>query len=80
MQDVDVAETLPNRQHGTLILRNLETLEGRAQHELLHWLNEAGAATRVVSLTPADLYPLVELGTFLDALYYRLNVFRVGPI
>src|SRR5262245_42212897 len=59
------------------VLRDIELMDSTEQRELLEWLNDAGENTRVISLTSAGLYPLVEHGAFLDALYYRLNVLRV---
>jgi hypothetical protein len=64
----------------SLILRDLETLDGNAQRELLQWLDGAGRHTRVVSLTSPHLYSLVTTGRFLDTLYYRLNTVRLEPV
>jgi DNA-binding NtrC family response regulator len=65
---------------GTLILRDIEKLDQQAQHELLRWLDGVGSDTRVISLTSARLYPLVQAGKFLDTLYYRLNIVRLAPV
>ncbi|MCM3880113.1 MAG: hypothetical protein ND807_08400 [Vicinamibacterales bacterium] len=64
----------------SLIVRDLETLDAKAQHELLLWLDGAGRNTRVVSLTSPHLYSLVTAGRFLDTLYYRLNTVRLEPV
>ena len=68
-----------NPPQGTLILRELESLDGQAQHQLLQWLDGPGTGTRVISLTSDSLFPLVREGSFLEALYYRLNVVRLEP-
>ena len=44
------------------------------QHGLCDWLAVTGGRTRVVSTTCQPLFPLLEAGTFAEALYYRLNV------
>lgn len=69
--------SFPKPAQGTLILRELESLDRQVQHQLLRWLDGAGAGTRVISLTSESLFPLVEEGAFLEALYYRLNVVRL---
>jgi transcriptional regulator of acetoin/glycerol metabolism len=72
--------SLPAVPQGTLILREPEALDRQAQDRLLQWLDGPGADTQVISLTSASLYPRVEQGTFLDTLYYRLNVMHLGPM
>jgi Sigma-54 interaction domain len=72
--------SFPNPPQGTLILRKLETLDWQAQHQLLRWLDGPGTGTRVISVTSESLYPRVEQGSFLEALYYRLNVVRLEPL
>ena len=64
----DVA-SLPRE--GTLILRNIESLNGRRQRELFTSM-EASAA-RLVTICEDHLYTRVADGSFLPALYYRLN-------
>jgi hypothetical protein len=77
---LDASMALPNAPQGTLILRDLETLDSRAQENLLRWLDGVGAGTRIISLSSVPLYPRVEQQAFLDTLYYRLNIlyFEVG--
>ena len=41
---------------------------------MFDWLDRDAHATRVLTTTPHALFPLVEKGTFLEALYYRLNM------
>jgi hypothetical protein len=71
--------TLPAPNHGTLILRDVETLEADQQQLLLRWLDESRA--QVISVTSESLFSPVECGALLDALYYRLNalLLEVGP-
>jgi hypothetical protein len=62
---------------GTLILGNVETLSAQEQRNLLFWLDDAGAAVQVVSVSSTPLFRRVVEGGFLDALYYRLNVLYI---
>lgn len=58
----------------TLILQDVDLLTAADQQHLLEWLESAVGRTQVVSTTSAQLLPRVENGTFLESLYYRLNV------
>jgi sigma-54-interacting transcriptional regulator len=58
---------------GTMILHNVGALTLEEQRRLMVWLQEIAGGTRLVSTTSAPLLPLVEVGAFLDTLYYRLN-------
>ena len=70
----DALRRLPTSS-GTLILDRVETLDLQQQEALLWWLGELSHTTiQVVALTSAALYSHVQAGTFLNALYYRLNV------
>jgi transcriptional regulator of acetoin/glycerol metabolism len=60
-------------QTGTLLLHNVGALSLLDQRYLIEWLERAAGRTQVVSTTPAALLPLVQAGTFLAKLYYRLN-------
>jgi len=68
---------LPSEPHGALVLRDVSRMDPDQQHQLLDWLEVAGRRVQVISSTSEPLFPLVERGTFPDALYYRLNVVRV---
>jgi hypothetical protein len=57
----------------TLILHQASALGRDDQQSLLAWLSDAGRRVQVISLDSGDLYPLVQNGAFLQALYYRLN-------
>lgn len=60
---------------GALILRNVDALDREQQLRLLGWLDDPrNGRTQVISITAAPLYAAVRTGTFLDCLYYRLNV------
>jgi hypothetical protein len=56
----------------TLVVREVECLDGRQQSRLLSWLDEAHGA-QVISTSATAVYPRVERDRFSDALYYRLN-------
>ena len=66
--------SLPRQPAGTLILQGAHTLTASAQQQVFDWLDRDAHATRVLTTTPQALFPLVEGGTFLEALYYRLNM------
>lgn len=59
---------------GTLILREVDTLNTDEQRSLLHWLDNAGAQIQLISAASSPLFPLVLEGRFLHGLYYRLNI------
>ena len=60
---------------GTLVLRDVDTLDGDQQQRLVRWLDEPrNDQPQVISITATPLYLLVQAGMFLDKLYYRLNV------
>jgi len=60
---------------GTLILRDVDGLDGDQQQRLVLWLDEPqNGHTQVISITATPLYLLVQAGIFSDRLYYRLNV------
>ncbi len=66
---------------GTLVLRDVDGLDREQQQRLLRWLDEPqNDHTQVISLTARRLYELVQAGTFLEQLYYRLNVIQFEVI
>jgi sigma-54-interacting transcriptional regulator len=65
--------SLPRECGGTLILEEGDRLSERDQTDLLGWLNDHGRSVRVLTTASRPLFPLVEAGSFLDSLYYRLN-------
>jgi hypothetical protein len=58
---------------GTIVLRDVSALALEDQHRLLAWSDQAAGRMRLVSTTRAPLFPQVEAGAFIAALYYRLN-------
>ena len=63
---------------GTLVVRNLAALAGEQQRQLLDWVDSRQRKVQVISTTGQhEVWPLVERGTFLTPLYYRLGVVRV---
>jgi Sigma-54 interaction domain len=65
--------SLPLESGGTLILEEGDRLGERDQTVLLDWLNGPGRSVRVLTTSSQPLFPLVEAGSFLESLYYRLN-------
>jgi hypothetical protein len=57
----------------TMILQDVGALTHADQHRLLDWLDRARGRTQVVSTTAAPLLPRVQVGAFIERLYYRLN-------
>jgi hypothetical protein len=57
---------------GTVILRNVESLDAREQQVLSTWMESSAA--RVVTICEAPLYAPVTDGRFSSDLYYRLNI------
>jgi transcriptional regulator of acetoin/glycerol metabolism len=65
--------SLPVESCGTLILQEGDRLGESDQADLLRWLSDSGRSVQVLTTSPRPLLPLVEAGSFLDSLYYRLN-------
>jgi hypothetical protein len=63
---------------GSLILREVGTLDLTQQLQLFRWLERfhGQAPVQMVSTTSTPLYPFVESGAFHDGLFYRLNTVR----
>ncbi len=68
---------LPQPHTGTLVLLEVAGLDAKQQRQLVGWLNHLEEPLRVVSTTSAPLFSLVQAGTFLADLYYRLNCVRI---
>jgi hypothetical protein len=62
---------------GTLMLYEVGALRADEQTRMLEWMGHSPGRWRVVSTNTAPLFPLVTLGRFDDALFYRLNVLYV---
>ena len=69
---------LPEDPRGTLFLVDVGALMLGQQMKLYDWLEGPGRECQVVSIAREPLYPLVEDGRFMEALYYRLNVVKLG--
>ena len=61
-------------QTGTLILREVGALPPIDQRRLLKWLELSVGRVQVVSTSSSRLMARVDVGAFLETLYYRLNV------
>lgn len=61
---------------GTVVVPDADALDADQQRRLLEWVDTLGDV-RILSLASKPIYPLVQCGAFLDALYYRLNVLYV---
>jgi hypothetical protein len=61
-------------QAGTFILDDITALGFDDQIRLLDWLGASDGRVQVVSVASRSVAPLIETGTFLSMLYYRLNV------
>ena len=59
---------------GTLILQDVGAMTPDDQRRLCDWLEVTAGRTRVVTTTRQPLFPLPEASTFVETLYYRLNV------
>src|SRR5262249_2294218 len=68
--------SVPAEKRGTLPVQQACELTPDEQRMLLLWIEE-NRATQVVTVASRPLYPGVTAGTFLDGLYYRLNVLVV---
>jgi hypothetical protein len=64
--------SLPLR--GSVIVPSIGDLTQQAQEALFNWLGDQGRETQLVSLSEMQLFPLVRVGKFLEALYYRINI------
>ena len=63
---------LPSINGGTLVVSGFDGTALDEQRAFLDWL-DAHHAVRVITLTEVPLYDLVQSGSMLESLYYRLN-------
>ena len=63
----------PPHATGTLVTWEADSLDQLQQALLLAWMDRNAADVQVISVAPCPVFPLVSEGTFLPALYYRLN-------
>jgi Sigma-54 interaction domain len=59
---------------GTLMLTDVGAMGLHDQIQLLEWLARAMGRAQVISTTETPLLPRVRAGSFIDTLYYRLNM------
>jgi len=64
---------VPVESYATLVIHRIDTADADQQRQLCEWFDTRPRHVQVVSTTVAPLYPFVQNGTFLEALYYRLN-------
>jgi hypothetical protein len=67
-------QDLPATSFRTLVVRDVEALDSAQQENLVALICRLAADIQIVSTSRAPLFPLVERGTFLDRLYYQLNI------
>jgi transcriptional regulator of aromatic amino acid metabolism len=56
-----------------VVIDDVAALSPDDQHALLHWLDRHRDAM-VLSFAANPVFPLVTNGTFLEGLFYRLNI------
>lgn len=66
----------PSTLIGTMIFQDVGAMSVGDQRRLMEWLTHAGR-TQVICTTPSPLLRQVEAETFIEALYYRLNIISV---
>ena len=64
----------PAEQAGTFVLQELGAMTHDDQRHLHDWLQVTSGRTRVISTARQPMLPLLQAGTFIDTLYYRLNI------
>jgi hypothetical protein len=64
---------IPDGSYATLLIRRVDTADAEQQRQLCKWFETRQQRIQVISTTQAPLFPLVQAGTFLETLYYRLN-------
>ena len=67
------SRALPNGSYATLIIAGVDVADAEQQLRLCEWFDKRPRQVQVVSIAESSLYPLIQEGTFLEALYYRLN-------
>ena len=68
---------VPGVDRGTLIVPKVDRLDDDQQRQLVHWLEKTAGSVRVIATTSVSLFALVQRGSFLDRLYYLLNIIRL---
>ena len=69
---------LSSVREGSVVLRNVDRMDGADQHRVLAWMRDTDPrAVQVASTSSANLYRHVCEGRFLRDLYYYLNTVRL---
>jgi len=69
----DGKRTIPLGAFATLFVGRLDIADAEQQSHLCQWFDTHPGHVQVVSTAVTPLFPLIQAGTFLEALYYRLN-------
>jgi hypothetical protein len=69
----DQKRTVPIDAFSTLIISCVDAADAEQQNHLCEWFDRRPGRVQVVSTAVTPLFPLIQAGTFLEALYYRLN-------
>jgi hypothetical protein len=64
---------LPETPEGTLLIWDVASLTLGQQIQLFDWMTRRPANARLISITSAPLWPLVQKGAFLEGLLHRLS-------
>jgi hypothetical protein len=73
----DVEPALRNHLFGTLVLEQAATYSLAQQRALLEWHDTTARNVQVIATTDQQPFDLVKRGTFLEPLYYRLNIVHI---
>ena len=71
---------LPALDCETLVIHDVDGLDLAKQRVLLTWLEHRTSRVRVITTATRDLFTLVQMGVFLDELYYRLNTIVIDAV
>ena len=69
----DQRRAVPAGGFATLFINGVDGADAEQQSHLCQWLDACPGRVQVVSTAVTPLFPLLQAGTFLDTLYYRLN-------
>jgi hypothetical protein len=69
---------LPEAGVRTFVVHDVDRLGVEDQATLFRWLENRPAGLQVISTSSRPLFDMATEGSFLPALYYRLNVVRIG--
>ena len=69
----DEIRTVPVGAFATLMIGGVDAADAEQQKYLCEWFDGCKGRVQVVSTSFTPLFPLIQSGTFLEALYYRLN-------